>query len=178
MLLSSLRAFKSRLHTYPPLGQLVKQPHFSCHLVEQGFHTWHKLSTMWKASWGLSRWGNPTTSKSHSMIPRRLFLAEEWNFLPSLKEETKLPPPQGFFLKYECEMYLKQPLTPPKMQYHRGLPHLELIDLPLKLDSGQMSLSLKIINHATFALMKQLKTRHTFCQITPYPTPLKMSFHH
>ena len=47
------------------------------------------------------------------------------------------------FLKYECELYLKQPLTPP---HH-------IIDLPSKLDSGQLSLSLEIINFATFALI-------------------------
>jgi hypothetical protein len=32
---------------------------------------------------------------------------------PSLMQGTRLPPPQGF-LKYECELYSKQPLTPPQ----------------------------------------------------------------
>ena len=33
--------------------------------------------------------------------------------LPSLREETRLPPPRGF-LNYDYELYLKQPLTPPQ----------------------------------------------------------------
>jgi hypothetical protein len=45
---------------------------------------------------------------------KEVFLAKGEKF-PTLKEEKKLPTPQGFF-KYECEFYLKQPLTPPQLK--------------------------------------------------------------
>jgi hypothetical protein len=66
----------------------------SRHLVEQEVDTWHKSTTMWKATWGLSHWkthDNPMISKitlegGYSCIRVELF--------PSLGEETRLPPPQ------------------------------------------------------------------------------------
>ena len=61
--------------TYP-LSWLVSQAtSLSRHLAKQGFDNWHKVTTMWKASWGLSHWkthDNPITSKPHSMLSRRL----------------------------------------------------------------------------------------------------------
>ena len=38
-----------------PSSWLINQAtSLSRHLVEQGFNTWHKSRSMWKASWGLS----------------------------------------------------------------------------------------------------------------------------
>jgi hypothetical protein len=50
---------------------------------------------MWKTSWGLSRWethGNPSTFKTTYVDIKEVLL-------PSLWEETRLPPPQGFSQK-------------------------------------------------------------------------------
>ena len=50
-----------------PSSWLINQATLlSRHLVKQGVDTWHKSTTMWKASWGLSHWkthDNPLTSK-------------------------------------------------------------------------------------------------------------------
>ena len=54
------------------------------------------------------------------------------------------------FLKYRCELYLKQPLTPPQRKIivaYRTSNHR------LTLDGGELSLFLEIINYATFALL-------------------------
>jgi hypothetical protein len=45
---------------------------------------------------------------------REVVLAIEWKFFPSLKEEPRLPPPQGISQVLECGLYLKQPFTPPQ----------------------------------------------------------------
>ena len=97
-----------------PSSWLVSQATSLCqHLAKQGFHTWHKLTTMCKASWGLSHQethNSPTTSKITLDNIKESFLAKEWNsFHLSGKKLDYL------HLKlYECELYLKQPLTPPK----------------------------------------------------------------
>ena len=53
------------------------------HLSKQEFNVWHKLTTMWKTSWGLSHWethDKPTTSKTiYNDI--EAFLATKWNSL-------------------------------------------------------------------------------------------------
>lgn len=48
----------------------------------------------------------------------------------------------------------------------------QIIDLPLKLDNVGLSLFLEIIDYLTFALMMQLKRRHTLCWTTPCITLL------
>ena len=82
-----------------------------------GICTWHKSTTMWKALWDLSRWethDNPTPSKITFGDLKKAFLAfKRVELIPSLDEGTRLPPPQGLS-KSECELYLKQPLTPPQ----------------------------------------------------------------
>ena len=77
------------------------------------------------------------------------------------------------FLKYECELYLKQPLIPPQCKMI-----VATIDLPLKLDDERVSLSLEILEYAAFAPIMQLKMRHISCWNVPNTTPLEMSFHH
>ena len=47
--------------------------------------------------------------------------------------------------------------------------------MPLKLNGGQLFLSLEIIDYATFALIVYLKPRHTLCWSVPYITPLGIS---
>ena len=47
-----------------PSSWLANQANsLSCHLAEQGANTWHKSTTMWTASWGLSHHGHIPTSK-------------------------------------------------------------------------------------------------------------------
>jgi hypothetical protein len=68
-------------------------------MTEHEFNTWHKSTTMWNTSWGLSQWDthdNPITSKITYDDIKEAFLVKEWKLFPSLREETRLPPPQGF----------------------------------------------------------------------------------
>ena len=87
------------LPTYPRLGYLAKQPHF--------LDTWPNKhltpSTKWQSCGRhhevyLTR--TPMTTQPHKKIAyddiKEVFRAKEWNSFPSLGEETRLPPPQGF----------------------------------------------------------------------------------
>jgi hypothetical protein len=82
-----------------PSSWLVSQAtSLSRHLVEHGFNSWHKSTTMWKASWGPSHWkphNNPTTSKIALNDIKEVYLSKEW-FFSTFREATRLPPPQGF----------------------------------------------------------------------------------
>ena len=83
------------------------------HLAELRFNIWYISTTMWKTSWGLSHWEtheNPTTSKTTYADIKEVFLAKEWNSFHLFRK--KLDCLKDFF-KHECELYLKQPLTPP-----------------------------------------------------------------
>ena len=69
------------------------------------------------------------------MILRRLFSLKSGALFSSLNKETWLPPPKDF-LKYECELYLKQPSTPPQCKIiaaYRTLYHR------LAIETGQSS---------------------------------------
>ena len=81
-------------------------------------------------------------------------------------------------LIYECELYLKQPLTPHQRKIIDAYRTLDM-DLPLKLDGGWLSLYLDIIDNATFSLIMYLKIRHTFVleiSFNQCRTPLEISF--
>ena len=54
----------------------------------------------------------------------------------------------------------------------------QIIVLSLKLVNGRLSLSLEIIDHATFAPIMQLKMKHTLCKSVPYTTPLEIHLYH
>ena len=56
----------------------------------------------------------------------------------------------------ECELYLKQPWNPPQGKIIMPFRILNY-RLAIKLDNGRLSLSLKIMDHAIFALMMSLK---------------------
>ena len=69
---------------------------------------------MWKISWGVSHWqahDNPTTSNTTYVDIKETFLAKEWNYFHLLGKELDYLHLKDF-LKYEFELYLKQPLTP------------------------------------------------------------------
>jgi hypothetical protein len=68
----------------------------------------------------------------------------------SLKEETKLPPPQGFSQIWMWIVLEKQPLTPPKNAISLLLATPRIVDLPLKLDSGQVSLPYKLCHFCSY----------------------------
>ena len=85
-------------------------------LAERGFNTWHKLTTMWKTSWGLSHWkfnDNTTTSKTTYDDIKEVFLAKDWNYFHLFKEKLYYLHLEDL-LKYKCELYLKPLLTPPQ----------------------------------------------------------------
>ena len=79
---------------------------------------------MWKASCGLYHWEtheNPTTSKITFDDIKEAFLAKEWNSFHLLGKKLDYLHLKDF-LKYKCELYLKQSLTPPQckviVDYH------------------------------------------------------------
>jgi hypothetical protein len=153
--------FQQHLAHLSPSWLVSKATSLSQHLAKPRFNTNHKSTTMWKTSWGLSHWethDNPTTSKTTYDI-KEAFLTQEMKLFPSLREENILPPPWRIS-HVECELYVKQPLT-----LHIPISLLptapQTTSLPLKLDNGRLSLSLEILDYATFAPIMQLK-RGTF----------------
>jgi hypothetical protein len=81
-------------------------------------------------------------------ISRRLFIAKEWKSFHLIGKKLDYLHLKDF-LKYECELYLKQPLTPPQCKIIVAY-HALTIKLPLKLDDGQLFLSFEILDYATF----------------------------
>jgi hypothetical protein len=77
---------------------------------------------MWLVSLGTHY--NPTTSKITLDDIKEVFLTKEWNFFHlSWKKLGYLSLKD--FLKYECELYLKQSLTLPQRKIIRCLLHNE-----------------------------------------------------
>lgn len=110
--------FQQRL-AHLPSSLLVGQSNLlSRHLAEQGFNTWHTLTSMWKASW-IYLVENPTTiqqhHKSHKLIPRRFFLTKEWCVFHLSRKKLDFIHLKDV-LKYKCKLYLKQPLGPPQCE--------------------------------------------------------------
>jgi len=57
---------------------------FPWHLAEQGFDTWHKMTTTWKASWDLSQWENhdiPTSPKVRKTKERSVNVFYNWHVI-------------------------------------------------------------------------------------------------
>ena len=67
---------------------------------------------MWNASWGLSHW-ETNNIKNHIVYYEEVFFAKMWNSLHLSGKKLSYIHLKGF-LKYKCELYLKQPLTPPQ----------------------------------------------------------------
>jgi len=111
-------AFADNQLAHLPSSWLVNQA-TSQFLVIQGINTWLKLTIMCHASWGLSRWEN------HVYVIKEAFLVKEWySFHCSRKELDYLHLKD--FLKYECKLYLEQPLTSPQCKFiiaYRTLNH-------------------------------------------------------
>ena len=108
--------FQQRLAHLPSSLLVGQATLLSQHLAKQGCNTWHELTSMWKASWGLSCWkphNNPTTSKTALVDTKEVFLTQEWNsFHLSGKNLDFIH--LKHVLKYKCKLYLKQPLGPPQ----------------------------------------------------------------
>jgi len=111
-----IMGFQQRLAHLSPYWLLTKATSLSQHVAEHGFKTRYKSTTMWKTSWGLCHWkthDSPTTSKITYVDIKEAFLAKEWSsFYPFRKNPNYLHLKD--FLRYKCELYLKQPLTPPQ----------------------------------------------------------------
>ena len=95
-------------------------------------------------------------------------------FFPSIREETRLPPPQG---SSQIWMWVALEATTSitTMQDHCCLPHRETQTCICI--SGWLILFLEIIDYATFALTMQFKARHTLCWSVSYIIPLEINFH-
>ena len=124
--------------------------------------TWHKLTTMWKASWDLSHWethDNPTSSKITFGDLKKVFLPKERNPFHLLTKELD-------YLHVKDFPNPNVNCTWSKHWHHHNARSLLqiapwIIDLPLKMDGGQLSLFLEIIDYATFTLTMFLKMRQT-----------------
>ena len=142
---------------------LVHQATFlSQNLIEQGFDTWNKMTSDWKASWGLPKWETldiPTPPKNTFDAIKHAFIGKEWNSFHVLGKKLDYVHPKDF-LNYECESLL--PTAP------------QTIDLPLKLASGRLSQSLGIKEYVNFVMNKYWKMRYTLCWSTPSTTPLEI----
>ena len=146
-------------------------------VAEQGFNTRHKPTTMWKTSRGLSHW-EPITVQPHQnprlMISKRLcILAKVWNSFHLLGRKLGYPHLKDS-LKYECELYLKRPSTPPQWQIqkaYRTPNHRLTIENWTMVD--HIYLSLEIIYYTTHAPTMQLKTRHILWWNVPYVNPTR-----
>ena len=157
------------------VSESVKATSLSQHVVEQGFNTWHKSTTMWKTSWGLSHQENHdnlTTSELAYEDRKEAFLAKERNsFHLSRTKRDHLHLMD--FLKYKCEFYLKHASTPPQRKiivaYHT-------------LNHG---LGIEIGQHTTIPISRDTRLGH-FCSYHAVEnnalsvlecTPLEISFH-
>ena len=95
------------LLTYP-----LEAVSLSCYLAEQGQTPGMNLQPCGKYP-GISLiMGTTQHQKSHLMTPKRLFL-QKMEFFPSLGQELEHLCLKDF-LKHECDLYLKQSLTPPQ----------------------------------------------------------------
>ena len=112
--LKLMKGFHQQL-AHLPSSWLVNQAcSISRHLAQQRAHTWHKSTTMWKASQGLSHRGdNPTTSKIAFDDIKEFFLLKNGTLSIS-QGGNQITSTSMDFLKYECELYLKPSLTPPQ----------------------------------------------------------------
>ena len=155
--------FQQRLAHLPSFWLVSKVASLSRHFVGQGFNTWHISTTMWKASWCLSHsetHDNPTTSKITYDDVEEAFLAREWDSL-HLSRKKQIISASRIFSNMNVNSTWRS-----HWHYHNArlllLTASQIIDLPLKLNDDRLSLSLEIIDYATFALIIQLK-RGTLC---------------
>jgi hypothetical protein len=95
------------------------------------------------------------TTQHHQKIAfddlKLVLLVKEWNSFHLPRKKLDYLYFKDLF-KYKCELHLKQPLTPPQRKIMM-LTASQITSLSLKLSGNQLSLSLKIIDHVTRALM-------------------------
>ena len=104
------RFFNNSLSTSWLVNQATS---LSWHLTNKEFDTWHKLATMQRHHEGLSQWETQHHQTSHLMISRRFFLLTSETVFYFVRKKLHYLHLKDIFI-YECELYLKQPLTPPQ----------------------------------------------------------------
>jgi hypothetical protein len=87
---------------------------------------------------------------------KRFYLAKEWNLFHLFWKKLDYLHLEDFFPKYICELYLKQPLAPPQHKIIVAY-HTSNHRLAIKLEGGQLPLSLETTNYATLVLTMKLK---------------------
>ena len=92
--------------------------------------------------------------------------------IPSLREETRLPPPQGFS-RIQCELYLKQPLT---TSLRKIIVVYCTSNHILAIEIARLSLSLEILDYVTFAPIMQLENESHFVLECPLYNPIRDKF--
>jgi hypothetical protein len=80
---------------------------------------------MWKASWGLSRWETMPSSKSIFDDTKEVFIAIVWKYFHLFGKKLNYLHLKDF-RKYECELYMKQPLTPPQRKIIVGYHNFQI----------------------------------------------------
>jgi hypothetical protein len=127
---------------------------------------------------GTNCWANTTkhSPKIKSDALKVAFLATEWNSVHHMKE-TRLAPPQGLSQLWMWIVLEAIVDTNTNTQWLL-LTTPRIIDLSLKLASGQLSQSLEIRDHAIFALTLYLKMTQTLCWSVLSTTPSHISSFH
>ena len=111
----------------PPTFLLVSQPSnltFLVHLAKHGFDTWHKLTTMWKASWFpiVKSWQLDPIQNHISWSHGGFFLLKCEHF-PSLREETRLQSLDLQMWIVPLQLWCNFIIDTTTMQNHSFLPH-------------------------------------------------------
>jgi hypothetical protein len=158
--------FQQWLAYLSPSWLVNKASSLSQHLAKQGFDTWHRSTSMWKTS--LENPWQPNHIQNNIWWYQEVFLAKS-ETLSISHGRNQITSTLRFFsntnvnctwgnhwLHHNASLLL--PTTP------------QTINLPLKLGNGQLSLSLEMLDYATFAPIIQLKLRHISCWNVPYIT--------
>ena len=134
---------------------------------------------MWKTSWGLSHWethDNPTTSKMAYDDIKEVFLAKEWKSFRLLGEKLDFLHLNDF-LKFECELYLKQPWTPPQ---HKIIVAYCISNYKLAIEIGRWT-TIPIYRDTRpcpFCSYNAVENEACFVLECPLYTLIEISFHH
>jgi hypothetical protein len=115
-------------HDCPLIPLLVsKATSLSYYSVKQGILHMVQIDDHVKDIMGSISFGNrwqPNNMKIDNI--KEAFLAKEWNSFHVLRKKQDYLLHLKDFPKYKCELYLKQPLTPPQCKIIATLHHLEL----------------------------------------------------
>ena len=105
--------FQQWLAHLSPSWLVNKTTSLSRRVAKEEFNTWHKSTTMWMTSWVYFIGKPMTTQPRQKQHMKEVSLAKEWNSFHLSRKKLDCLHLKDL-LKYDYELYLKQPLTPPQ----------------------------------------------------------------